>query len=206
MRFLFSSTQWGLDLGRNTSTHLPAGPSPIEPFLAHRGLAPRTPLFPPCSHPSQQLEKRRDLPSLGSVPCCLSAAVARGLGRSLPSLPSALTLPSGAHSSQLSWGRGRPVTSREMRLSVAGAWWGRGWWRQQVMVAVSDVEAVGDEPPPLLWGISPSKPSRKWNVTLVPWLKTNKTSGRMKSGSRLERSQIPFSSFVVSCFQVSRAL
>lgn len=96
VRCLFPRAQWGgwLASGRNPSTHLPAGPSPCQALSRRQGAALRIPLFPPLLTPFPALERRKDLPRLGSEPCCLSAAMARGRGSSLRSLPSAVPLPS----------------------------------------------------------------------------------------------------------------
>ena len=96
VRCLFPRAQrgGGLASGRNPSTHLPAGPSPCQAPSRRQGAALWTPLFPPLLTPFPALERREGLLRLGSEPRCLPAAVARGPGSSLRSLPSALPLPS----------------------------------------------------------------------------------------------------------------
>lgn len=156
------------------------------------GPAPRTPLCPLCSYPSQRLEKWKDLPSLSSVLCYCSAAVAGDWVFPFPHFPLHplfLPDPRAPHS---------PVTeghtaSRGMRLSISGVWWGCRSWRWWLMAAVNDFKAVRSAPP-LLWGLSPSKQPWKCNMMLAPGFERNKTSGQMKSGSKLERNQILFSS------------
>lgn len=79
------------------------GPPPIKPFLICRAQLQGPSLFPLCSHPSQQLEKKGTCPAWCVSP---GAAVAGDLGCSLPSFPPVLTLTLGPHSFQLPCGLG----------------------------------------------------------------------------------------------------
>lgn len=169
------------------------GPLPSSPF-SYAEPSMKDPSVPSSLTPFPAAEEKEGHAQPGVCPlpplCCSD----KGIGLSPPLIPHCTFSSIGAPRAQLSCGPGRHVASRGMKLHVTC------WQRQRVMVTVSDFEAVRDAPL-LLWGISPSKQPWKWNVTLASWLKRNKTSGQMKSGSRLERSQIPFTSFFVSCIQ-----
>lgn len=120
VRCLCPSSQWGMNLDRNASTHLPAGPLPSScSAFPYVGPSTKDPSWPSSLMVFSAAEEMEGPAQPRVCPRGPSNAVVRGLGFSC-SFYLCIHSSKGARSSQLS------SASRGKRLSVTGVWLAKG--------------------------------------------------------------------------------